>query len=48
VINKQGGLASGYYGGRSGHKQVLEGEGVKVSNDYKVNVEELIWWPKQS
>ena len=45
VVNKQGGLASGYPGGRDGHKQVLEGEGVTVSNDYYVNVAELLWWP---
>jgi methylated-DNA-protein-cysteine methyltransferase-like protein len=45
VVNKQGGLASGYPGGRSGHKQVLEAEGVKASEDYKVNVKELLWWP---
>src|SRR6267378_7569605 len=38
VVNKSGGLASGYPGGRSGHKQVLEGEGVKVSEDYAVAV----------
>lgn len=45
VVNKSGGLASGYPGGRRGHKQVLEAEGVAVSNDYKVDIEELIWWP---
>ena len=45
VVNKSGGLASGYPGGRSGHKQVLEGEGLKVSDDYRVDVERLIWWP---
>ncbi len=45
VVNKQGGLASGYPGGRAGHKQVLEAEGVKVSTDYKVAVDELLWWP---
>lgn len=45
VVNKQGGLASGYPGGRQGHKQVLEAEDVAVSDDYKVAVEELIWWP---
>ena len=45
VVNKQGGLASGYPGGRAGHKQVLEGEGVWVSDDYFVNVAKLIWWP---
>jgi alkylated DNA nucleotide flippase Atl1 len=47
VVNKQGGLASGYPGGRRGHKQVLEQEGVKVSEDFKVDVEGLIWWPAQ-
>ena len=48
VVNKQGGLASGYPGGRSGHKQVLEGEGFKVSSDYRVAVEDLLWWPPQT
>lgn len=45
VVNKQGGLASGYPGGRSGHRQVLEAEGFKVSDDYRVAVEDLLWWP---
>src|SRR5471030_1100718 len=45
VVNKSGGLASGYPGGRSGHRQVLEAEGVKVSDNLEVAVEELIWWP---
>lgn len=45
VVNKQGGLASGYPGGRAGHKQVLEGEGIEVSLDYKVAVDRLLWWP---
>ncbi len=45
VVNKSGGLASGYPGGRSGHKQVLEAEGVLVSKDLNVDVQNLIWWP---
>jgi len=45
VVNKKGGLASGYPGGREGHKQVLEAEGVAVSDDYYVSVDELLWWP---
>lgn len=45
VVNKQGGLANGYPGGRHGHRQHLELEGIEVSEEYKVNVEELIWWP---
>jgi len=46
VVNKKGGLASGYPGGRKGHKQVLEAEGVVVSKEYTVNLKELLWWPK--
>src|ERR1700733_3112868 len=45
VVNKQGGLATGYPGGRAGHKQVLEAEGVAVSDDLKVDVDTLLWWP---
>ncbi len=45
VVNKQGGLASGYPGGKSGHQQVLEQEGHNVK-DFKVDVKRLLWWPK--
>jgi len=45
VVNKSGGLASGYPGGRQAHKEHLEQEGIKVSDDYRVNVQELLWWP---
>lgn len=45
VVNKSGGLASGYPGGKIGHKQVLEAEGVAVSGDFKVDVEVLLWQP---
>lgn len=45
VVNKNGGLASGYPGGKRGHQQVLEAEGVAVT-DYTVNVEELLWRPQ--
>src|ERR1700741_1644953 len=45
VVNKQGGLAAGYPGGRRGHKAALEAEGYAVTDDYKVNVEKLVWWP---
>ena len=48
VVNKSGGLASGYPGGRAGHGQVLEAEGVKVSDDFKVDVNVLLFWPPQS
>jgi methylated-DNA-protein-cysteine methyltransferase-like protein len=45
VVKKSGSLAEGYPGGLSGHKQVLEAEGVEVSDDYRVDVKELLWWP---
>jgi methylated-DNA-protein-cysteine methyltransferase-like protein len=45
VVNKSGGLASGYPGGRQGHRQVLEQEGVAVSDDYRVDVDALLWQP---
>lgn len=49
VVNKKGGLASGYPGGRKAHKEHLEAEGVVVTGEagkYSVDVETLIWWPK--
>jgi len=48
VVNKKGGLASGYPGGRAGHKAHLEQEGVEVlgeAGEYYVDVEELLWHP---
>lgn len=46
VVNKSGGLASGYPGGRGGHKAALEAEGVEVSEDFKVDLNKLLWTPK--
>lgn len=49
VVNKQGGLAIGWpQGGRAGHRAVLESEGVKVSEDFKVDVGKLQWNPNQT
>ena len=48
VVNKKGGLAAGYPGGRAGHKAHLEQEGVEVlgeADEYFVDVEELLWRP---
>jgi len=47
VVNKKGGLASGYPGGREAHKVHLEQEGVKVKSNY-VEVEKLIWSPSRA
>jgi methylated-DNA-protein-cysteine methyltransferase-like protein len=35
VVNRHGGLASGYYGGKEGHRAALVAEGVEIK-DYKV------------
>jgi len=45
VVNKNGGLASGYPGGFEGHKKSLEKDGIEVSPDYTVDMERLIWQP---
>ncbi len=46
VVNKKGGLASGYPGGREGHRQALLKEGIQVGEDDTVEVERLLWWPE--
>jgi len=48
VVNKSGGLASGYYGGKAGHKTDLEQEGVKVSDDFTIKLDDYIWWPEDN
>lgn len=45
VVNKQGGLARGYPGGFEGHKKALLADGVAVDEDYRVNIEDLLWRP---
>lgn len=45
VVKKDGSLAEGFPGGTDGHRQVLEAEGVVVTN-YKVDAARLQWWPK--
>src|SRR6478735_7858536 len=51
VVNKEGGLAAGYYGGRAGQKHDLEQEGIKVLGDednYYINISELLWNPNDN
>ena len=48
VVNKIGGLAAGYHGGREGQKSHLQAEGVAVygqDGDYNIDVEKLLWQP---
>lgn len=46
VVNRFGGLARGYPGGRQGHQEVLEAESIVIKN-YKVNLKQLLWWPPE-
>jgi methylated-DNA-protein-cysteine methyltransferase-like protein len=45
VVNKQGGVAAGYPGGRRAHQAHLEAEGISFNDKGQLNVEELLWWP---
>jgi methylated-DNA-protein-cysteine methyltransferase-like protein len=45
VVNKKGGLATGYPGGRVAHAKDLKADGIKVSSNLTVDVDSLIWWP---
>lgn len=46
LVNRFGGLASGYHGGRDAQRQVLEAEGTPCSDDYIViNFAERRWKP---
>ena len=48
VVNYKGGLASGYPGGRSGHKQVLEVEGVSITEDFYIDLQKYLYIPDNS
>jgi len=46
VVNKHGGLAAGYPGGRQAHAEHLIAEGVKITDDYYVvGIQTRLWWP---
>lgn len=46
LVNRFGGLASGFHGGREVQAQFLEVEGVSCTNHLVDNFEELRWRPK--
>jgi methylated-DNA-protein-cysteine methyltransferase related protein len=49
VVNKQGGLAAGWPGGgRDAHRVLLEAEGISVNDDFKVDIDTLLWNPDQT
>jgi methylated-DNA-protein-cysteine methyltransferase-like protein len=45
VVNRQGGLASGYTGGPAGQKRALQRDGVRVGPDGRVDLQRYRWWP---
>lgn len=49
VVNKKGGMAAGYPGGRNAHRVHLEAEGI-VFNEGGciVNLREVLWHPEMS
>ena len=51
VVNRQGGLASGYPGGRWSHYRHLKSEGIEFREaslgDYRLNLFDYQWYPPQ-
>jgi methylated-DNA-protein-cysteine methyltransferase-like protein len=47
VVNKQGGLAAAFPGGRTEQARRLEEEGVELDENLRVDVGALLWWPQQ-
>lgn len=45
VVNKGGGLAAGYPGGRAAHAQHLLQEGVEIIDDYVAHMTTVLWSP---
>lgn len=45
VVNKKGGLASGYHGGREAQAAALINEGLKVDDGFYIDIEKHLWWP---
>ena len=45
VVNRLGECASGYYGGKEGHKEALVSEGLMIENYKIVNFADYRWRP---
>lgn len=48
VVNKSGGLAAGYPGGRAAHAEALRAEGIAVDANYGVDLSQLVWSPPKT
>lgn len=45
VVKKDGSLAEGYPGGTEGHRAALQAEGVEFDEEYKLDINKLLWQP---
>jgi methylated-DNA-protein-cysteine methyltransferase-like protein len=45
VVNKSGGLAAAYPGGRQAQEAKLKKEGIKFYNGNCTGMNDLVWWP---
>lgn len=45
VVNRTGGLASGYSGGRAGHRRALARDGIRAGPHDRVDLSVHQWWP---
>lgn len=45
LVNRFGGLAAGYHGGRQAQREQLAAEGITCTNDIVDNFEEIRWKP---
>jgi methylated-DNA-protein-cysteine methyltransferase-like protein len=45
IVNKRGGMASGYPGGKRTHQERLVAEGVVFDEEFVARIEDHIWWP---
>jgi methylated-DNA-protein-cysteine methyltransferase-like protein len=48
VVNKSGGLAAGYPGGRELQQQLLQAEGISFDPQGQLDITSLIWWPDEA
>ena len=48
VVNKRGGLAAAFPGGRTEHSRRLAEEGVEQNDDVVTDIATILWWPPSS
>jgi methylated-DNA-protein-cysteine methyltransferase-like protein len=49
VVNRKGGMAAGYPGGRKAHQQHLENEEIEFTSEGCIaNMQKILWYPEVS